>query len=379
MPLLKRQPSVRPWLSPRPRLRLVSGVPFSYDRSTERYFIAPGGTYSADSIWDSETEQGNYAIVPLVWSPSGLALSFDTDGVPLIAGAYTGRQSFNYREWDIATYGLVPVAGGGTTSTYVVGNIAPTVGTIPAQVWVAGIDSNYDLPITSPFDALGDLVVTGTLPTGATVALHTYLPGEPGEYKAWRLEFSLASGAGAASGTISDLTVTDIYGESATFAAFTWQRTDSVQVPCTAGGTLSYADYATLLLAAGLVPSQALYVISSTVPVGNVVEAYPPNPARVALGSLVFVYVSVSAAGEVVPYLIGYTQAPAEEAIAAIYCSASVVNSGGTVVSQSPAPFSQIVRGQSISITMGGDVIGVRNERARGTPEYSTQERTRET
>lgn len=363
MALFKRQPSVRPWLSPRPRLRLVQTVPFTYDRDTERYFIAPAGPYDTDSIWDTETEQGNYTIAPWIWSPSGLALTFDASGIPQIAGAYSGRQTFDYREWDVATYGLVPVDGGGTTSTYVIGNVAPVVGTVPTQEWSPGIDSYFDLPITSPYDALEDLDVTATLPLGTSIALHTYYPGEAGEYQAWRLEFSLATGLGTATDTISDLKVTDTFGAFSTFAAFTWNRTDAVVVPSTASGTLTYAAYSTLLLNAGLIPTAAAYVTSATITVGNVVETIPANPTLVALGSQVLVYVSAAASSaditETVPYLIGYTQAPAEAAIASLYCVSSVVSSGGTVASQSPAAFTQVDRGATIQITMGGTITSV--------------------
>lgn len=73
---------------------------------------------------------------------------------------------------------------------------------------------------------------------------------------------------------------------------------------------------------------------------------------------------------EVVPYLIGFTEAAALIPIAAIYCQVSIVGSGGTVVSQSPSAFTMISRGQTITITMGGAIHKARKRKRRGLYPY---------
>lgn len=57
---------------------------------------------------------------------------------------------------------------------------------------------------------------------------------------------------------------------------------------------------------------------------------------------------------EVVPYLIGDTQAAALARIAGIHCIASVTGSSGTVTAQDPAHMTIVTRGTTISITLGG-------------------------
>lgn len=68
---------------------------------------------------------------------------------------------------------------------------------------------------------------------------------------------------------------------------------------------------------------------------------------------------------ELVPYLIGYTQAPAEAVIRSIYCTPSVVGSTGTVTAQDPAAFTYVDRGSTITITLGGAINSVSSSRRR--------------
>jgi len=73
---------------------------------------------------------------------------------------------------------------------------------------------------------------------------------------------------------------------------------------------------------------------------------------------------------EYVPYLIGSLQPLAEAQIRAIYCIPNVTGSGGTVVSQSPPHMTQVLRGSTISITMGGAVNYTKLHRRGGLPPY---------
>ena len=77
---------------------------------------------------------------------------------------------------------------------------------------------------------------------------------------------------------------------------------------------------------------------------------------------------------EVVPYLIGSTLQGAMQMIDAIYCDAVVTGSGGTVVSQSPAHMSLVLRGTFIHITMGGPMNNPPGKRKAGLPVYNSQE-----
>lgn len=76
---------------------------------------------------------------------------------------------------------------------------------------------------------------------------------------------------------------------------------------------------------------------------------------------------------EIVPYLIGYTQEPAETAIEQIHCVASVVGSTGTVTAQDPVAFSLVDRGTTITITLGGAVNSVSKGKRRGQQPYNTR------
>jgi hypothetical protein len=75
---------------------------------------------------------------------------------------------------------------------------------------------------------------------------------------------------------------------------------------------------------------------------------------------------------ELVPYLIGYTQAPAEAVIASIYCVSSVVGTTGTVTAQDPAAFTYMDRGSTITITLGGPINSVSKRQRRGQRPYNS-------
>lgn len=68
----------------------------------------------------------------------------------------------------------------------------------------------------------------------------------------------------------------------------------------------------------------------------------------------------------IVPYLIGYTQTPAEAVIEAIFCVPSVIGTEGTVTAQSPDPFTLVPRGTTVTITLGGSINSVSSRRHRG-------------
>jgi beta-lactam-binding protein with PASTA domain len=289
-----------------------------YNRATESYVLAPAGPYDALSVWDAETEAGNITVFEALWS-DGVANTIGSDGIPYRATP-SGRVDFDYREWDVATRDWVPVTGGdGVTATYYVGNAVPVLGTIAAQTWVAGVDSAYDLPLSDADDALDTLVITGTIAgtpitgtynvRGVRTQLHTYLAGQPGEYRRWRLEFSLAHGAGNASGAISDLRVTDPLGAYTQFASFAWTRTDGVQVPYLRG--LTYAAALDVLVSVGLSGTQPVLGYDVAISPGSVISTDPAYPAYVDDGSLISLIVCAVS----VPSVVGQLEAAARATI----------------------------------------------------------------
>lgn len=72
-----------------------------------------------------------------------------------------------------------------------------------------------------------------------------------------------------------------------------------------------------------------------------------------------------------VPYLIGSTEDAARVMIEAIHATVVVIGSGGTVVSQSPAFMQTILKGQTITITMGGVIEHTRRRHKHGLPPYT--------
>jgi beta-lactam-binding protein with PASTA domain len=74
---------------------------------------------------------------------------------------------------------------------------------------------------------------------------------------------------------------------------------------------------------------------------------------------------------EVVPDLRGDTEDAAIRRIQAIYCVPDATGSGGTVISQSPAQFTLIERGETISYVLGGvPVVNCNGRKVRGLPRY---------
>jgi hypothetical protein len=72
----------------------------------------------------------------------------------------------------------------------------------------------------------------------------------------------------------------------------------------------------------------------------------------------------------IVPYLIGATEDSARTMIEQIHGIADVIGSGGTVVSQFPDFMQTVLKGQVVTITMGGPVNYSRRGRRRGLPPY---------
>ena len=75
---------------------------------------------------------------------------------------------------------------------------------------------------------------------------------------------------------------------------------------------------------------------------------------------------------EVVPFLIGDTQDAAVARIESIYCSALVTGSTGTVTSQTPLAFTQILRGATIAISLGGPTNSPQSQRRYGLAPYNS-------
>ena len=375
MPLLRRQPSVQQWIRPKPFLRVVPrGVPFTYDRNTEQYIGAPAGPYADESIFDAETEAGNYGIIDKLWS-DGQALSITADGVPYASLPYDGRITASYREWDVATQDYVQDGLGGHTFTYVLGNATPTEdSTIDDQQAYTNIA--YSGPILDNYVSDGDgdtltfTVQSGTLPTGVDIESVILNEGTPSERTVSQILGTPETGQ---EGT-ETLTIraTDLYGAYVDLTDFDLVTDIGVLVPTLEGETIE--DAITAIEATTLGEVSIQYQIDLG-PEGIVLLADPEAGTYVPPGTPVSLVVSQRLSLETdvtVPYLIGYTQAPAEIAIAAIYCTPDVTGTTGTVTAQDPDAFTVVPRGTTISITLGGAINSVPSNRRRALPPYNS-------
>jgi hypothetical protein len=73
----------------------------------------------------------------------------------------------------------------------------------------------------------------------------------------------------------------------------------------------------------------------------------------------------------IVPYLIGATEDAARVMIDQIHGTAVVIGSGGTVVAQFPDFMQVVLKGQVVTITMGGVINHSRSGRRMGLPPYT--------
>jgi hypothetical protein len=94
------------------------------------------------------------------------------------------------------------------------------------------------------------------------------------------------------------------------------------------------------------------------------------EPGSYALASpgIQFSYLEVQ--HYVVPYLIGAEEYSARHMVEQIHGTLVVTGSGGTVVSQSPDFMTVVLKGQVVSVTMGGEIHRSRRGRPRGLPPY---------
>jgi hypothetical protein len=71
------------------------------------------------------------------------------------------------------------------------------------------------------------------------------------------------------------------------------------------------------------------------------------------------------------PYLNGSTEDAARVMIESIHSTLVVIGSGGTVVSQIPPHMSIVLKGQVVTITMGGVIYHTHGRRRHGLPPYT--------
>lgn len=76
--------------------------------------------------------------------------------------------------------------------------------------------------------------------------------------------------------------------------------------------------------------------------------------------------------GEIVPYLIGSEGYLAEIQLTSVHLVGSATGSTGTVVSQSPSHMSRVVRGTTVSYTLGGTPNYSRNSRRQGLRSFNS-------
>lgn len=119
---------------------------------------------------------------------------------------------------------------------------------------------------------------------------------------------------------------------------------------------------------------------SADVPSGYVIRQNPLADTEVSPGATVVLVVSLGVNQDTVvtvPYLIGKTESTARARITSLMCVPDVVGSGGSVLAQSPAFMTQVDRGSTIQITMGGPLNQSKAIRYRGLPPYGTPDSSR--
>ncbi len=79
---------------------------------------------------------------------------------------------------------------------------------------------------------------------------------------------------------------------------------------------------------------------------------------------------------ETIPYLIGAEEYSARQMLDSIYMGVSVIGSGGTVTAQSVEAFTQVPRGTTVEITMGGTIYVPPRVGQRGQQPYGASSPT---
>lgn len=352
--MLFKSKAFQSWLYRLPQ-RIPFGLPFTV-AAGKLYTWCNSTTYTGLSLEDDQSPAvaiGDAFIYDAVTLPGGYAVTVAGDGTVSIASAGdASRQTFVADIWDRSLNALY-----GSFTVYVNDSV-PVLGTVATQAWAVGVTLTYDLPITDADDALSALVLTGTLPTGVTTAIHTYNPG-PSQFLRQRLEYD-GTGSGAASGNITDLRVTDVAGEFATFASFAWSRVDGIQVPTTAAGTIPYATYLATAGGLGFAVQTPFFALNGAITAGNVIETSPAYPSYAPPGALLLITVS----GVAVPDLSGLTTTAAT----AVLVSAGLLFSGvtslvlsgvtaGRVSSTNPESASLVLPGTQISYLISATAV----------------------
>jgi hypothetical protein len=269
------------------------GVPFPYNRATEKYVRTDiAGPYDAYSLADTDSTVGNYIVYERVCIPSGVEVFVDSDLIPFTVDPSTGRQSFRYREWISSTKTWLPVNGvAGDYTTYYVNNATPTaVGTIPNQQAYTNIA--WEGPILDDYitDAEGDAITwtvnSGVLPTGITVQSVTLNVGLPGERTVKRLRGTPATGQEGTDTIV--MRGTDIVGAFVNLAAFNIVTGIGQQMPNVIDAVLAtgLASIAAVMTSS-TVTIQA--VIDPLVTVGHIKETQPVAGTWIPPGSPVLV------------------------------------------------------------------------------------------
>jgi len=332
-----------------------------------QFITAPAGPYATESIFDAETEAGNIAVVPTTWAPSGNALSLTPGGVPYSVSAFTGRQTFTFREYDVATKTwVVTPAVDGYSTPYYLQNVYPQWTVIPAQSWFAHIAIDPVILNDYCTDPEGDgLTFSATLPAGLSIALHTYNAGQPNERTVYQIEGTPTT---AGSGSISNLQANDGIGGLTTAAAFAYVIAATAQVPDIDDGDVTLSDGTASLGAVGLTLSIGYQL--SAYPVGNITAVNPAPGTWVPLGTAVAVTVSGSieptgftfAAQTGVALSTEVTSAPVT--VLGITQEAPIFSSGGTY---------SINDGPYVSTTGQVDLGDIVRARVISSGQYETQ------
>lgn len=260
---------------------------------TKQFVAQTNPAYSAYSVLDdTNSVAGNTVVFARTVSPSGVGVSLNANGEPVLADVVSGRQSFAYSEYRyrILDWVVVTAATDGITATYYINNLPPQeVDVIASQT--AATNVLYEGPVLTDhvIEPEGDVITySGTLPTGLSVQTVVQNEGTPSERTVQQLRGTPATGQ---QGTYDiTLTATDVVGEATVLTTFSLVISVGVQVPAHTTST-AYATLVADLEAVGL-DADLQGIEDGVVTVGNVVSSTPASGAYVAPGSVVQVFVS---------------------------------------------------------------------------------------
>lgn len=262
----------------------------------EQFVTALAGPYDDDSIFDDETETGNIAVLPLIWSPGSAGLLVDEDGIPYSEDPQSGWQYFEYREYDLATDAWVETLEAGDYTTYHINNETAVELEVIPDITVYEQVSTTNLVLTNAYfsDPEDQRVTVST--TGYPSGISDEEVEVEGEW-IWRRTGTPANGS---AGTYTpNTTVTDPAGNVLTMTEYTMEVEESCVIPVTVGSTVATA-IADVNAVTGLSVDSVQAVNNDTQDAGEIDSSSPVAGTIVAPGTAVVLFAEAVPAPDVV-------------------------------------------------------------------------------